>query len=62
MTPAPTDAELRAAYWRSRISTIGMTYADAMAIPTLAWSLYRAALSHRNHPPVQKTIFEDIAA
>jgi hypothetical protein len=58
----PTDAELRAAYWRSRVSTIGLSYRDAMAIPTLAWSLHRAAISHRNNPPIQKTIFEDIAA
>lgn len=62
MAPEPTEAELRDAYWRSRLSTIGITFKFAMTLPTVAWSLRQSALSHRNNPPIQKTIFEDIAA
>lgn len=59
MTPEPTKAELAAAFWRSRLPTIGLSFEQAMNIPTVAWAMRRSAIAHRSAPaPMQAPLFE----
>ena len=52
----PTTAELRAAFDRARVLHLrGWTFARAMAVPIVAWSLEKSALATRqaHHLPAQ---------
>lgn len=52
----PTTDELRAAFDRARVLHLrGWTFAHAMAVPLVAWSLEKSALSTRqtHHHPAQ---------
>lgn len=56
MTHEPvTVAELKAAYKRAGIWTIGMTFDRAMQIATVRWALEKSALAvrQRHHLPQQ---------
>ncbi len=51
-----TTAELRAAFNRAALLHLrGWTFARALAVPLVAWSLEKAALAHRqsHHLPAQ---------
>jgi hypothetical protein len=48
MTTPPTTAELRAAFDRARVLHLrGWTFARAMTVPIIAWSLEKSALAAR---------------
>jgi len=52
----PTNAELRAAFRRAALLHLrGWTFARAMAVPLVAWSLEKSALAARrtHHLPAQ---------
>lgn len=52
----PTTAELRAAFDRARVLHLrGWTFARALAVPLVAWSLEKSALAARqtNNLPAQ---------
>jgi len=62
-TAEPTKAELVAAFWRSRLPTIGLSFKQAMDIPNVAWALKRSAIAHRTAPaPAQAPLFEEMPA
>ena len=47
-TDPPTTAELRAAFDRARVLHLrGWTFARALAVPLVAWSLEKSALAAR---------------
>jgi hypothetical protein len=47
----PTTTELRAAFQRARLLHLrGWTFARAMAVPLVAWSLEKSALAQRGKP------------
>lgn len=46
-----TTAELRAAFNRAAVLHLrGWTFARAMTVPLVAWSLEKSALAHREKP------------
>lgn len=47
-TIPPTTTELRAAFRRSRLWRDGWSYAKAIAVETVRWSLEKSALAARN--------------
>mgnify|MGYP001174144798 FL=1 len=48
MSTPPTTAELRAAFDRAKVLHLrGWTFARAMAVPLVAWSLEKSALAAR---------------
>ncbi len=56
MTTPPTTAELQAAFNRAALLHLrGWTFARAMAVPLVAWSLEKSALArrHTHHLPAQ---------
>ncbi len=55
-TTPPTTDELRAAFDRARLLHLrGWTFARAMTVPLVAWSLEKSALAarHTHHLPAQ---------
>ena len=59
-TTPPTTDELRAAFDRARLLHLsGWTFARAMAVPLVAWSLEKSALAARqtHHLPAQPRLF-----